>query len=443
MSFDSVFHGAPTSVGGQSISSGRASLGIDAASGILYFRTPENAGWQECAGSRSGDTPGGATGDIQYNNAGAFGGSAATITAAGSINIPSTLTTQQLQAASVFIDASTAVLSTTSALVPAAPFLTAGTYTIKMGMSDNNGNWSNLVSYTITADGAHNYIISWQTPTQWISFSQFPSWFYDPQPPFIYAWVSFNGGPFVNLTTSATSYAGYNYWQPIVILSHGYTTNALAVPTNLNTLPIIQLTSGTEIPYNPGDGGGNNTPVPQLVGAWIQAPKMWWIYLDPLSYLGGSLTIEEPQGVGVCFISPASYGGALLFAQNGIGSGRLTFDQNGNTGSVGIDCGNAGAGFTGTMYLNVGTGSYTNGISAIGNGSLAIGNGTAGDKTGQVTAKTYTLSDFGSVPTSTSGGGTAGTVGQLVQHSGVLYFCSVTGVAGSATWNVITMTLSA
>jgi hypothetical protein len=83
------------------------------------------------------------------------------------------------------------------------------------------------------------------------------------------------------------------------------------------------------------------------------------------------------------------------------------------------------------------------GISRIGAASLAIGNGTAGDTTGQVTAKTYTLSDFGSVPTSTSGGGTAGTVGQLVQHSGVLYFCSVTGVAGSATWNVITMTLSA
>jgi hypothetical protein len=60
-----------------------------------------------------------------------------------------------------------------------------------------------------------------------------------------------------------------------------------------------------------------------------------------------------------------------------------------------------------------------------------------------VNATTYMLSDFGSVPTSTSGGGTAGTVGQLVQHSGVLYFCSVTGVAGSATWNIITMTLSA
>jgi hypothetical protein len=52
--FDSVFHGSPTSVGGQSISSGRASLGLDAASGTLYFRTPENGGWQPCSGTSSG-----------------------------------------------------------------------------------------------------------------------------------------------------------------------------------------------------------------------------------------------------------------------------------------------------------------------------------------------------------------------------------------------------
>jgi hypothetical protein len=71
--FDSVFHGSPTSAGGQSISSGRASLGIDAGSGTLYFRTPENGGWQVCA-SGSG-TPGGTSTDLQYNNGGAFGGS--------------------------------------------------------------------------------------------------------------------------------------------------------------------------------------------------------------------------------------------------------------------------------------------------------------------------------------------------------------------------------
>ena len=71
--FDSVFHGAPSSVGGQSISSGRASLGVDVNSGNLYFRTPENGGWQAVAAGSG--TPSGANSDIQFNNNGAFGGS--------------------------------------------------------------------------------------------------------------------------------------------------------------------------------------------------------------------------------------------------------------------------------------------------------------------------------------------------------------------------------
>jgi hypothetical protein len=45
MSFDSVFHGAPASVGGQSVSSGRASLGIDVNVGQTYYRTPEQGAW--------------------------------------------------------------------------------------------------------------------------------------------------------------------------------------------------------------------------------------------------------------------------------------------------------------------------------------------------------------------------------------------------------------
>lgn len=48
--FDSIFHGTPSSIGGQSVSSGRASLGVDVNSGTLYFRTPENGGWEQCSG---------------------------------------------------------------------------------------------------------------------------------------------------------------------------------------------------------------------------------------------------------------------------------------------------------------------------------------------------------------------------------------------------------
>lgn len=36
--------------------------------------------------------------------------------------------------------------------------------------------------------------------------------------------------------------------------------------------------------------------------------------------------------------------------------------------------------------------------------------------------------------------GTAGTAGQIVYYGGVLYFCSVSGATGGATWNSLNMT---
>lgn len=47
------------------------------------------------------------------------------------------------------------------------------------------------------------------------------------------------------------------------------------------------------------------------------------------------------------------------------------------------------------------------------------------------------MGDFGSAPTSA---GTAGTAGEIVYHAGILYFCSVTGAAGAATWNKFNLT---
>jgi hypothetical protein len=58
MSFDSVFHGNPSSTGGQSVSSGRASLGIDVTAGVIYFRTPENGGWIPIVGGSGGSGSG-------------------------------------------------------------------------------------------------------------------------------------------------------------------------------------------------------------------------------------------------------------------------------------------------------------------------------------------------------------------------------------------------
>jgi len=116
-----------------------------------------------------GGTPGGTTGDIQYNNAGTFGGSAATITAAGSITVPSgqQFITPSLEAGSVFIDATTGIQYKN--LFASTPVLPAGTYIVHIAVGDGNGNYSNAVIWNFTSDGAHTYAIQYDPPASWWS----------------------------------------------------------------------------------------------------------------------------------------------------------------------------------------------------------------------------------------------------------------------------------
>jgi Pectate lyase superfamily protein len=77
------------------------------------------------------------------------------------------------------------------------------------------------------------------------------------------------------------------------------------------------------------------------------------------------------------------------------------------------------------------------GISRTAAGTIAFGNGTAGSTSGIVEYTQALMTASASAPTSA---GTAGTAGQIIYYSGNLYFCSVTGVAGSATWNKLNLT---
>jgi hypothetical protein len=83
------------------------------------------------------------------------------------------------------------------------------------------------------------------------------------------------------------------------------------------------------------------------------------------------------------------------------------------------------------------TGGTDTGISRLGPASVGVGQGTAADTSGNISAKTHTVTASAGAPTSA---GTAGTVGQIIAFGGLLYFCSVTGAAGSATWNKLNMT---
>ena len=121
----------------------------------------------------------------------------------------------------------------------------------------------------------------------------------------------------------------------------------------------------------------------------------------------------------------------------GAGGDILTINPATFTSGNFINCNIGGTVAFSVDYTGTAKWSTDTGISRLGAASLAIGNGTAGDKTGILTLKEVILSDFGSAPTSA---GTAGTVGEIVQHSGILYFCSVTGPGGGATqWNTITL----
>ena len=61
----------------------------------------------------------------------------------------------------------------------------------------------------------------------------------------------------------------------------------------------------------------------------------------------------------------------------------------------------------------------------------------AGDFSGTLKITTVQFAASSAAPTSA---GTAGTFGQIIVFGGILYFCSVTGAAGSATWNKLSMT---
>lgn len=77
------------------------------------------------------------------------------------------------------------------------------------------------------------------------------------------------------------------------------------------------------------------------------------------------------------------------------------------------------------------------GISRVSAGVVGIGTGAQGSVAGQLDLATILMTAASGAPTSA---GTAGTAGEIIYYGGNLYFCSVTGAAGSATWNKVNLT---
>jgi hypothetical protein len=75
-------------------------------------------------------------------------------------------------------------------------------------------------------------------------------------------------------------------------------------------------------------------------------------------------------------------------------------------------------------------------FSRISAGVIGVGTGAQGSTAGQLDLTTILFTASASAPTSA---GTAGTAGQIIYNGALLYLCTVTGAAGSATWNKFTL----
>lgn len=228
----------------------------------------------------------------------------------------------------VVIDSATVILLDTNPY--GIPNLAAGNYDVKLAITDGAGNWSNLVEYSFVSDGAHGYSVSWNPPlTLWSigSGTVYDAFGTNPFEKYtnVFAWLSFNGGAFRHLVQALINGSvfttQYSWWNPTVYLSNGYTTDAVPIPVNLNTLPAVKLSPGLAA---------------HITGAILDSPQMGMINIMPIGVglnLAGALVINGPAGKNTLFIDPEGHTGlgtgGIYFEKSGVGFGSLYFTGDG------------------------------------------------------------------------------------------------------------------
>jgi hypothetical protein len=475
--------------------------------------------------SSPGGLPGGFNGDIQYNNNGNLGGSAATITAAGAIGalsitatsatfVTATVTsTLELQTATIVDSlgstgtvgqalestgtgvkwAAVSSTETWAALTGAmtytqvAPWYNA-TSTVDSGISrlgaaslaignGTAGDFSgSLTAKTVNAisglldsfavqpgtsptrtdAGAFGFFFTVTLP---ITVSQFGRKYLSGNTlnHAVSLWISTNTvTPLVSATILAASSSDGNgfKWVSIspIVLTPG-NTYAIEVAEGTDTWlgEALQTLQPQFLTYYSAfsSGVGVFPTATSDLGQMYSSPAMMYTAENTLTATGNLAAYFTSVTTGPLIST------SLSTAAGAVGTPSLNFGQT-NTGWYsrsshvislainGVDTADIGASnfelgsgvpLTWSSSSNAG-GANDTGISRLAAGSLAIGNGTAGNTSGQITATTHTVAASGAAPTSA---GTAGTVGQIIANGGKLYFCSVTGAAGSATWNTITL----
>ena len=235
--------------------------------------------------------------------------------------------------------------------------------------------------------------------------------------------------------------------------TNGATTLTVAAVTNTavngsgNTIASYVRRTGITVVTNSAEAAVTNVVTLSMANTGSMATNDYISItgLTVATWLNGTVVklTGVSANVSITFVDPTGHG---LKASGAEGGGvvichYLTYSKTISNITLGSDTGTA---------TQQATGAYT-GLkiavteTALGGTPNYLINALAG---ASGTTQVFAVDNLGSMylakaaagaPTSA---GTAGTIGQIVRYGGVLYFCSVTGAAGAATWNILNMTVN-
>ena len=320
--------------------------------------------------SSPGGLPGGFNGDIQYNNNGNLGGSAATITAAGAINALSITATTATVTSTLELQTATIVDSLGSTGTVGQALESTGTG-VKWAAVSSTETWAALTG-AMTA----TQVAPWYNATSTIDSG-----------------ISRLGAASLAIGNgTAGDFTGSLGLAQLSIAAGGAalaTTGSFDIETTMDP-------NGAGVAFNYTNHFASASVVRSQLFPW--GGQFW--YLNSGIAEVGQISYSTPGGhPGIVFYTGSTQPASnfrfdlLRGATGGVGGNPFFALQNnytGHTDGIGIS-------YDGTLIIS--SNSMDSGISRLGAASLAIGNGTAGNSSGALLAAVH---GFGATATSAS-----------------------------------------
>lgn len=239
-------------------------------------------------------------------------------------------------------------------------------------------------------------------------------------------------------------------WAFAGTLSGNFTTTGATLQTNTDTLGLASYTAAV-----------SNSPSLVFAGSYQSGTgtfaKDSWTISDVIgSGTNGTstLTLAHSGTTGIAAVAAPgpiyatagtnNYTAPALSFVGETGYGLFYFST-----TVGVSCAGAAVGLFSSTNLrlqstvalgwstSITASAQDTGLSRSAAGVVAVGTGGVGSTAGTLAFTEALMTASLAAPTST---GTAGTAGQIIYNGTNLYLCTVTGVAGSATWNKFNLT---